>query len=72
MRWCVHHEQEALLGGGKLRNVVLGVGSSDMLHYGAVPLVLSWHQQLPLACFDSVRACELHGGGQLQHEATWR
>lgn len=36
----IDHEEEALLGGGKLGDVMFGMGSSDMLLHGAIPLFL--------------------------------
>lgn len=38
--WCVDHQVEALLRGGKLGNVVLWVRPADVLLHGAVPLLL--------------------------------
>lgn len=35
-----NHEVEALLGGGKLRNVVLWMGSANVLLHGAISLLL--------------------------------
>lgn len=35
-----HHQDEALLGRRELRNVVVRVGSPDMLLHGAIALLL--------------------------------
>lgn len=38
--WSVDHQREALLGSGELRDVVLGMGTADVLLHGAISLLL--------------------------------
>lgn len=40
VRWGVDHQTKRLFGGGKLGEVVFGMGASDMLLHGAVALLL--------------------------------
>lgn len=40
LRWCINHQEKALLCCGKLRDVMLRVGSPDMLLHGAISLFL--------------------------------
>jgi hypothetical protein len=68
-RWCVDHKVEALLRGGKLRNVVLWMRPADMFLHGAVSFLLAveWWLASPssrhtIHCHSQCRGGYILGG----------